>query len=203
MSAISLAAFTALALQCVPGQSVVTLAAIARTESQLDPLTIYDNTTRQAAHFPDIATARQVTTALIAAGHSVDVGLMQINSKNHAALGLTVDAAFDGCRSLQAAVQVLRWSYAGGVTRDAQQAALVGAISSYNTGNPLGGIANGYVRRVQASAGLLIPDLQLSAGRASGAAPSAHSDVLTPMPPPPPPDDMPVGLVDTVIHKRR
>ena len=58
---------------------------------------------------------------------------MQINRGNFAWLGLTVDAAFDPCRSIAAGAAVLT------------------QISRYNTGSPTAGFRNGYVARVLAA----------------------------------------------------
>ena len=69
---------------------------------------------------------------LIAAGHSVDLGLMQINSMNLGLLGLSVSDAFTACRSVEAAAKLLA------------------LFSRYNTGSPHRGIANGYATKVLA-----------------------------------------------------
>jgi type IV secretion system protein VirB1 len=64
---------------------------------------------------------------------SHDVGLMQINSANFAWLGLTEASALDPCQSLRAARDLLQ------------------SYSRYNTGSPVSGVGNGYVRDVVAS----------------------------------------------------
>jgi type IV secretion system protein VirB1 len=66
----------------------------------------------------------------IAAGHSVDLGLMQINSGNLGLLGLTLGDAFTACKSVAAAARLLT------------------LFSKYNTGSPTRGI--GYATRVMA-----------------------------------------------------
>jgi hypothetical protein len=72
---------------------------------------------------------------------------MQINSANLARLGLTLESAFDPCKSVAAGAAVLAGGYAGGATHEGQQSALRVAISKYNTGDAQRGLANGYVQR--------------------------------------------------------
>ena len=98
----------ALADRCAPLVAVETLVSIAAVESGLDPLAIGVNGTPvvrvRAADAGDAATKAQ---ALIDQGRSVDLGLAQINSRNLARLGLSVEAAFDPCRNLTAAATIL------------------------------------------------------------------------------------------------
>jgi type IV secretion system protein VirB1 len=152
---LELATFLELAAACAPGVAPETLAAIARVESGLDPLIIGINERGAApvrSATPAEAAAR--ATALIAAGKSVDLGLMQINSRNLGWLELTVEHAFDPCRSIAAGARVLT------------------AFSAYNTGSPSRGLANGYVARV------------VSARAAMAAAPARPSPAPLPGPAP-------------------
>lgn len=145
----------ALAAQCAPAVAPSTLLAVARAESALDPLAIGVNdpgaprpTPRSKAEA--IAAARR----LLRSGRDVDLGLLQINGRNLAWLGLSLDAAFDPCRSLAAGARVLEDGYARGARRHGPgQAALRVALSYYNTGHATRGFANGYVARVTAQAG--------------------------------------------------
>jgi type IV secretion system protein VirB1 len=136
MSTLTIPAALALSLQCAPSVDPHMLVAIGQRESGLDPLTIHDNTTGQVLHGPEVATT---ASQLISAGHSVDLGLMQINSRNLALLGLSVDDAFTACRSVEAAARLLA------------------LFSRYNTGRPQHGIANGYATKVIAAMGDLRP----------------------------------------------
>jgi type IV secretion system protein VirB1 len=117
----------ALALRCAPAVDPHMVVAIAQHESGLDPLTIHDNTTGQILHGQDVAIA---AAQRIAAGHSVDLGLMQINSKNLSLLGLPLSDAFVACKSVEAAARLLA------------------LFSKYNTGSPTRGA--GYATRVMA-----------------------------------------------------
>ena len=128
-----------LAPRCAPSVAVSTLAAIGETESRLNPLSIHDNTTGLSAVFSRRSDALEVTSKLIAVGDSVDIGLMQVDSRNFASLGLTLAAAFDPCQSMEAGATILAQDYAGGPDHAGQQAALKVALSRYNTGDPARG----------------------------------------------------------------
>jgi type IV secretion system protein VirB1 len=170
----ALNAFTALAQRCAPDVAAETLAAIAGTESGFNRLAIHDNTARTAVAAGSDAEAIGAASRLIAAGHSVDLGVMQINAANLQRLGLTVQAAFDACRSIAAGAAILREGYSGDRTHDDQQAALRVAISRYNTGDAVRGFANGFVGRVERSARLLVPALDIGQPPAAAVMPSQH-----------------------------
>ena len=101
---------------------------IGERESGLDRSTIHDNLTGQILHGDDVVAA---AAQRIAAGHSVDLGLMQINSRNLGLLGLTIGDAFIACKSVAAAARLLA------------------LFSAYNTGSPTRGIR--YATRVMAA----------------------------------------------------
>ncbi len=157
-----LSAFAQLASSCAPHVAVETLAAVARTESGFDALTLHDNTTGRSYHPATSADAVALAVELATvARHSVDLGLMQINGANLPRLGLTLADAFDPCRNLAAADQVLVAGYAAPAPGADTQPAVQQALSRYNTGDPAHGLANGYVGRVQASAELVVPALRV------------------------------------------
>lgn len=153
--------FGQLALRCGPNVAPVTLASIAQTESGFDPFLIHDNDTNKALKLPDDRQAAEVASALIASGHSVDLGLMQINSHNLPRLGLKVHEVFDPCVSIGAASIILSDAYVGGQTHEDQQKALRVTISRYNTGDAQRGFANGYVGKVEANARKVVPALDV------------------------------------------
>jgi len=95
MTAIAITAALALAATCQHAVAPVTIVGIAQHESGLDPAAVHAN-----------------------ADGSIDVGLMQINSRNWAWLGLTRKTALDPCRSIAAGAAVLT------------------AFSQYNSGSP-------------------------------------------------------------------
>ena len=140
--------FINLAAQCAPTVSPTILEAVARTESGLDPWALHDNTSGQEYRPTGLSDATATAQKWIARGDSVDVGIMQINSANLAALDLSVTTALDPCASLAGGAAILRAAYGGGATPAAQQVALLMALSRYNTGSPFKGIMNGYARTV-------------------------------------------------------
>ncbi|MGD0104443.1 MAG: transglycosylase SLT domain-containing protein [Rhodopila sp.] len=164
---LSLSDFGQLALRCGTSVAPSTLASIARTESAFEPLAINDNTTRTRGVPPSREIAIQIASKLLEAGDSIDVGIMQINSANFERLGLTLEAAFDPCKSVAAGATVLAGGYVGGDTHEGQQSALRVAISRYNTGDAERGFANGYVHKVEVAAEHIVPALDV------GAAPAA------------------------------
>lgn len=141
---LTLAAILALASDprcgaAAPGSEFASrLAAIAIHESGGDPLVIGVNADRARglpatavrSATPQEAAAR--AAALIAQGRSVDLGLMQINSGQLAGHGLTLEAAFDACRSMAAGAD----HYAADV-----QAVWSLAHRRYNTGSTERGAA--------------------------------------------------------------
>jgi type IV secretion system protein VirB1 len=142
----------ALAEECARGSSAQTLVAVSRTESGFNPWALHDNTTGISESPVSAEAADSDATAWINRGDSVDIGLMQINSANLPALGMTVQAALDPCASLAGGASVLQAAYGGGTANANDQVALLMALSRYNTGSPFRGIMNGYAHRVIASA---------------------------------------------------
>jgi len=156
-------AFVQLATTCAPEIPLVTLRAIARTESDFRPYALslnyprhfaqehgYSNAGFFLAHQPQtLAEARAWTHRFLSHGYSVSIGLMQINSKHAADLGLTPDQLFDPCTNIRAAVRILSKSYqeASGTLGEGQ-AALLQALSLYNSGSASIGFSNEYVPRV-------------------------------------------------------
>lgn len=145
--ALSVVAALALVHQCAATVAPETVVSIARTESGLNPLAIHDNTTGRS-YTPESANEAiaLATSLILGQRHSVDLGLMQINSANLVASGLDIPHAFDACHSIEAGARIL----AGAFHR-----ALRVALSTYNTGDPQRGIDNGYVARVESAASAL------------------------------------------------
>ena len=171
----------ALAAQCAPAVAPETLLSVVQVESGFNALAIGVNGAPRVtvvARTP--AEAAQKASALIAAGRSVDLGLAQINSKNLAWLGLSVEAAFDPCRNLAAAARVLQAGYEPGDAVDVQPA-LLRALSRYNTGDARRGFNNGYVAKVTKAASHIVPALRTL----PAAEPEFLEDAMS-VPPPPP-----------------
>jgi len=91
----------------------------------------------------------------ISKGYSVDLGLMQINSRNLQRLGITIERAFDPSINIQAGAQILIGNYRQAMKLYGPgQDALKAALSAYNTGNYIRGFKNGYVAKYYSGSGI-------------------------------------------------
>ncbi len=140
MTTLTVAAALAISLQCAPSVDPHMLVGIGQHESGLETDILHDNMTGKVQRGAGVADA---AAQLIAAGHSVDLGLMQINSRNLSLLGLSLADTFDSCRSVAGAARLIQ------------------LFSRYNTGSPTRGITNGYAMNIMASV-----DAVRGAGRA-------------------------------------
>src|SRR5262245_54913062 len=121
-----------------------------------NPLTLNVNGIRlQPLPARDTREAAQVAESYIARGYSIDIGLMQVNSRNLAALGTTVEQVLDPCTNIRAAATILTADYvAAARTHGDGQPALQAALSAYNTGDFCRGFANGHVARYYGPGGV-------------------------------------------------
>jgi type IV secretion system protein VirB1 len=153
---------------CAPNVGVTTILAIISAESGGKVFSIGDNTTRTSLEFKSQNEAIQNAKDLIQKGHSLDLGLAQINNKNLDSLGISLDQIFDPCTNIKAAASILGWGYARAVKKHGDgQHALHAAFSAYNTGSLERGFSNGYVNKILGKAHkksqiLLIPELKNS-----------------------------------------
>lgn len=141
---------------CAPTVAVETVQAIIRVESAGDPLALNANRNGKAVRLraEDLADAIRLARAEIAAGNTVDIGLMQINSANLPTLGYSVEQVFNPCTNLRAGAAILTASYDSATkTHGEGQGALRAALSAYNTGDFGRGFENGYVARYYAEHG--------------------------------------------------
>lgn len=176
--------FETLAQQCAPSVHPSTLAAVVHTESGFRPYAININGARKLPRQPAnsdeaIATAEY----LLANGYNFDSGLGQINSANVRKFGMKWADVFEPCANLSAAARVLTECFVRASDGQLdQQTALRNALSCYNTGSFTRGHTNGYVGRVERSAGTnpapvvpaLLPDGQSpETTAATGAGPSS------------------------------
>ncbi|WP_137935832.1 lytic transglycosylase domain-containing protein [Chitinivorax sp. B] len=136
--------------QCAPNVAPSTMQAIIRTESGFNPLAMNVNGGVRLQRKPkNMTEAAAWASWLIKQGYSVDMGLMQINSRNLARLNLTPAEVFEPCRNLRAGAAILTAQYGkASQTHGTGTKALLQAISAYNTGNFQGGFSNGYVAKV-------------------------------------------------------
>ena len=142
--------FISLVQTCSPQVHADTARALVAVESSFNPWAIgvvggrleRQPRSRQEA----LATAK----ALKADGWNFSAGLGQINVRNFARLGLSLDTAFDPCANLAAMQEVLGTCFdrATAGQRGPPQAALQRALSCYYSGNFTTGLRHGYVGKV-------------------------------------------------------
>lgn len=134
---------------CATFVAPATLDAVVQVESGGNELAINvnglkHNPPRQGSREEAISTAKH----WIARGYSVDLGLMQINSRNLSGLGMTVEQAFEPCRNVHGGALILSQDFARALAQTGGgQDALKVALSYYNTGSPDRGFSNGYVAK--------------------------------------------------------
>lgn len=143
-----------LMMACAPQVAPETIQQIIRVESAGDPLALNVNRGKLERKATDAADAAELAKSYIADGYSVDLGLMQINSRNLQSLGYSVEDMFEPCKNIAAGARVLSAFYQQARPKyDTDQAALMAALSAYNTGNFINGFSNGYVARYGGSSG--------------------------------------------------
>jgi type IV secretion system protein VirB1 len=152
---------TAALLACALTVAPITAEKIIRAESDADanPLALNVNhLVGPQPHATSVGEAAAFARRYIAAGYTVDIGVMQINSRNLAALGYTIEDALDPCTNIRGGGAILTANYARAVAHFGEgQQALLAAISAYNTGDWQRGFANGYVARVAGIPAMSIP----------------------------------------------
>jgi len=176
-------------LACAPNIAPVTLEAVIRVESGGNPLAINVNGLRvQPPRAASAAEAARIAESYILHGYSVDLGLMQVNSRNLVALGTTVERVLDPCTNVRDGAVILAADYAAAArSRGDGQPALQAALSAYNTGSFYRGFGNGYVARYYGAGG--VPAL----------AGGLHDAITAAAAPPPPPNPY---TADTSIFVR-
>lgn len=158
--------FNDLAVQCAPDINYKTLSAIVKIESNFNPLAIsddgyinlpYSKRKHMLRSFKpaDTKSAIKLAKQLIQAGHIVGIGLGQINHRNLASLGFTVEQAFNPCNNLQMINKLLTANYSKAFSiYKNEKKALIASLSMYNTGSTTSGVANGYVAKLTGSKAL-------------------------------------------------
>lgn len=137
--------------QCGPAVAPSTTRAIIEVESGGNPLAIGDNNLRKSFAPKTKGDAVSLAERLIDQGHSVDLGLMQINSMHLAPRSLSLEEVFDPCRNVKIGTKILSEFYRQQQTGDPAYT-LFKALSAYNTGQAWKGA--GYVNRILAAAGV-------------------------------------------------
>lgn len=141
----------ALVSRCAPQVHPTTMLSLVKVESAFQPFLIGVNTSpRRSISAASAAAAAFTARELIAKGSNIDMGYAQVNSANLARLKLTVEQVFDPCTNIRTGARILTENYVRlRPTVDTDQAALDAALSAYNTGKPVDGLANGYVSAVR------------------------------------------------------
>lgn len=138
-----------LVMVCAPFVASNTMMAVLQHESKGNPWALGVNGEQKFQRPTDYASAVLEAKRLIAKGASIDMGLMQINSRTMVNLGLTVEQVYDPCSNVYAGGVVLTRNYVKASEQYGDsQSALLAALSAYNTGNFRSGLKNGYVRLV-------------------------------------------------------
>ena len=171
----------AMLTRCAPSVHPETMAAVVSAESSGHKYAIADAGPRhlpwsqrksmvRSFYFGSVGDAVGKANSLIAAGHTVSLGPAQINDRNLARLGLTVESVFDPCTNIAAGGRILTEFY----ERAAKEfgpgpRALRAALSAYNSGDWLRGERDGYVDRVARHVGRPIELHTGKPGRGSAA----------------------------------
>jgi type IV secretion system protein VirB1 len=136
-------------LACAANVAPVTLAAVIRVESAGNPLALHVNgLVGPQPHPTTVAGAVNLAGRYLRLGYSVDLGLMQVNSRNLAALGYSIRQVLDPCTNIRGGASILTADYAEAArSRGEGQSALQAALSAYNTGDFERGFGNGYVAK--------------------------------------------------------
>lgn len=135
---------------CAPTVHPTTIAAIVRVESKGNPYAIFDNTLKLSFSPKTRERAYNIANILINYGHSVDVGVMQINSQHLKPMNLSLWSLLDVCYNINVGGKILTDNYRRYLKNSPPDQALSKAVSAYNTGHPYRGSA--YVAKVALAA---------------------------------------------------
>ncbi len=151
---VAVASLAAYLNTCAPSISADTMRAIVVVESRGFSYAINDNTGRTAYCVPGARIypcsreqASVVAETLARRGHSIDVGLAQVNSGNFRYYGVTASELLNPCANLRVGSAILASAYLRSITQfpDRRQA-LRHAILAYNTGSLFAGAP--YVQQI-------------------------------------------------------
>jgi type IV secretion system protein VirB1 len=155
--------------QCAPTVHPETMTAVIVTESRGRQFAVADAgpvklpwTQRKylvrSFNFDTADLAVEKATELIKNGHTVSLGLSQINDRNLRGLNLSVRDVFDTCTNIAAGAYILTNFYKKATAKFGENTkALRAALSAYNSGNWIRGEQDGYVDIVYRNAGIPVP----------------------------------------------
>ena len=172
-------AFLALASACAPLVDSGIAHAIVAVESSHNPYAI-GVVGGALDHQPrDRAQALVTAKALQQGGWNFSVGLAQINVRNFARLGLSLQTAFEPCANLAAMQAVLVDCFdRANQQSPAPQRSLRQALSCYYSGNFATGFEHGYVQRVVRAAASTKSTKPRPSNHSRSAAPSPSKEFL-------------------------
>ena len=134
--------------ECIAEVHPGTIQRVIAVESGGNPLALNINGTQQPRKPSTKKQAIKMAHDYIRQGYSVDLGLMQVNSRNLPRYGVTVEDMYDPCINLNIGSRILYDAYQRAwKNNNNPQTALQVALSIYNTGNAERGFNNGYVRK--------------------------------------------------------
>ncbi len=151
---------------CGSAVHIETLKPLIKTESQLNPLAIADagpvdmpwrlRKKMVKSYYPDtLESALQIAEELLRQGHTISIGLTQINDRNLPLMGLTLEQAFDPCTNIKHGSKLLAEYYVAAFKKFGNVSkALDAALSKYNSGSYERGRDDGYVDLIYKNAGL-------------------------------------------------
>ncbi len=173
----------ALLKRCAPEVSPVTMAALVAQESGGDPYALDDDSTHIVYHSVSYAAAARLAAQLIGAGHSVDLGLAQVNSNWLPALHLTAAELLEPCENLRAGSLILLRAWrAAGVGPRAKR--LARALAIYHSGHPSSFAGRQYAAETYRHAGVHVIVPAIPGGHlarwASGAPPATRGALRPP-----------------------
>ncbi len=152
--------FSALIARCAPTVHPETMASVISAESRGHQFAIADagpvklpwsERKKLVRSFYPTTLDDAVKTAenLIKNGHTVSLGLAQVNDRNLRSFGLTVREVFEPCANLATGGKILTAFYVKAVRKfGTGPAALNAALSAYNSGDWVRGARDGYVSLV-------------------------------------------------------
>lgn len=143
--------FAALAQQCAPNVELITMQALAKTESSFNPYAIGVVGGKLSRQPDTLGEALATVKQLDAQGYDYSTGMMQVNKRNWKKYGLTHQTAFDLCLNMRAGAAILHGCFYSARKKWPQadaQSVLGAAFSCYNSGNFRSGYSSGYVSSV-------------------------------------------------------
>ena len=152
--------FSALIARCAPTVDPETMAALISAESRGHQYAIADAGPRgmswqkrkllvHSYYMESLDAAVIKSKELIASGHYISLGLVQISERNLSNLGLTIREVFEPCTNLRAGGKIITEFYENAEKEFGPGLrALRAAVSAYNSGDWMRGEKEGYVNLV-------------------------------------------------------